>query len=56
MIPTLAAGTSGVTLEAGNLKMGKANATITLEFDVEATSSGANFSNVFAYAEPYMNI
>lgn len=56
VVGSLAAGTSGMTLEAGNLKMGKANATITLEFDVEATSSGANFSNVFAYAEPYMNI
>ena len=56
LVGSLQAGTSGMTLENQKLKMGKANATLTIEFDVEATSGGANFTNVAAYAEPYMNI
>jgi hypothetical protein len=34
--------------------MGKADTIITLEFDLEATSSGVNISNVAAYAEAYL--
>jgi hypothetical protein len=54
LVGSIAAGSTGMSVENGKLKMGKADTIITLEFDLEATSSGVNISNVAAYAEAYL--
>lgn len=53
-VGTLVAGNSGLSLDGGVLKMGKANVNISIEFDLEATADGASFSNVVANAELYI--
>ena len=53
LVGNLVAGYSGMTLSSGKLKMGKADAVLTIEFDAVANDTGALLSNVVAYAEMY---